>query len=215
MSTTVEPWALCPVCRDKGKYVRPDWGLGVEGPIEPCPACAAHNAAVEREVAAAVGAANSSHALEGHAMMEDRDNALIERDAALAEVARLTAHGKELRDALAGIEYMNTNDEMGDWDCCPECNYWNPNPDGDSFQSSRRKKSQSIGHAPDCKIGKALSTPAGSDEPLRRVRAAAYREGVDDARNRPHTWRDDLCSEYAYRLVKPAERGEGGIDAGK
>ena len=87
-----------------------------------------------------------------------------ERDAALAEVARLTAQGKELRDALERV--METIEA----ERCMDFN----NVDITTAQA--------------WEDGAALlSTPAGSDEPLRRVRAEAFRELAGEYRAQART----------------------------
>ena len=115
-----------------------------------------------------------------------------------AEVARLTAHGKELRDAL-GLA-------LSDRGMTPE------NGNHNRQRNCRTCGAASIlgepaGHADWCWVGeseKALSTPAGSDEPLRRVRAEAWDEAIKALDHFGY------MPVNPYRTVVPERGGEGG-----
>lgn len=150
------PWKDCPTCKGTGwvfwngnatfSMERPTEPPAIIGADGPCPTCAA----VEREVAAAVGAKLA----EVKAYHDDVNDAQSRRAAVLeAEVARLTAQGKELRDALVRVMETLEHEPMLDF----------ANVDITTARAWEE-------------AAELLSTPAGSDDPLRRVRAEALRE---------------------------------------
>ena len=123
------PWAGCPRAHDtEGRVDEPDRLTRI-----PCPTCASHHAAVEREVAAAVGERSKVERAAARLILNEEVGALT------AEVARLTAHAKELRElaALAVKEW----DEYG-------------------FNEDLKKPMVNL-------FMHLRDTPAGSDEPLR------------------------------------------------
>ena len=149
------PWKDCPTCKGTGwvfwngnatfSMERPTEPPAIIGADGPCPTCAA----VEREVAAAVGEVQRELETE----RGNRKYQTEELEKAEAEVARLTAQGKELRDALVRVMETLEHEPMLDF----------ANVDITTARAWEE-------------AAELLSTPAGSDDPLRRVRAEALRE---------------------------------------
>jgi hypothetical protein len=123
------------------------------------------------------------------------------RKRAEAEVARLTAQGMELLGAWNRLDAV-----MGSWR-------------RESYSCLACGKGCNSEYEPLCgedcpvkKIRAALSTPAGSDEPLRRVRAEALRTYADQCRKLTsqdeRVFVGDLCDDMDA-VASAIERGEG------